>query len=262
MRRSAIALLPFAVCAGLACNAITGEHERVLAAEVDDERDGGDGRPDTGSPPGTEEDTGAPPVTEPDAGDAGPTTQTVTLGTNWQSPNGATFTITGGGTKIATVTAPKYHGMLLPATPPTTAKDYKVKARILANEQHEYGIFVRGRGAGDTFQAIVLSSRISNAATENRPFMATITVAEDNPDVANGAEATPYAFAAGKVWIFEVEAKGEKVDGTIYREDDPGGVRRAMTLTDKTPAGERGSGVGFYGYGAANAILLEMTITF
>ncbi len=252
MRRQLAVLVPGVLLVlAAACNAITGEHDRIL----DDE--------DTSVPV----DSGKPRI---EAGivvetsvasfeDVDTPTELV-LNKTWTSPNGAMAQSVADGTKIKSFTAPANHPMLLAAPPPPfPTGDYKVRARIRADEQSEYGILVRGRGDNGSFSGFVLSSRLSNAAATNTPFLSPIAVATDNP--GTGQNGPPYAYTNAKVWVFEVECIGAMIRGKIFREDSPA-VTSSMQIADPSAPSDHGRLVGFYGYLTPNATLLEMRVTY
>lgn len=262
----------------VACNMITGEHDRVLDEGLGT-KDGGkqnpkvDGGPDGPDPipdPTKPKDGGPTPdpvkdADVPDNNPQPPQPQTITLGTNWVSPNNGAYVISGGTIRISSHTPPANHPMLLPTPMPNLPANYKVVARIRADAQGEYGVLVRGKGSGAGFSAIVLSSRYSDGNLPNRPFLSPIAVATDNP--TPGTDGLSYVYTNNKVWVFEVEAKDATITGKIFQEDNPG-VGSTMTFTDPSAAADRGRQVGFVAYppgtagGQSQAVLLDYKVTF
>jgi hypothetical protein len=270
MRRRRSLVTAFAAGIALAtlgaCNAITGAHDRFL--EQPDESPDPTKHKDSGTQDGGVD---ARPVNHPDAGDAGPTITTIDIPINptaqWSSPNMATAGYDGG-TVIATFHGPHdNHPMLVPFPTQTVPNGkYTVRARIFAHEKAEYGIFVRGHNVANGFGVFVLSSRYSSAEELNSPFLAPLTTAKtddtnDDPPGAGVANGQGYAFEPEHTWIFQIEVDGENLHGTITREDQPS-ITSDMKLTDTTPAGDRGTTFGFYGFQTPNAALLQLQLIY
>lgn len=251
-----LVVAPFFVVAGLACNAITGEHERFLDDGVAED-DGGKSRPDTSAP----RDSGPRPIEAGADVDAEPQLTELVLGKDWDSPNNGSFVNVGTATKFAGYVTPANHPMFLPKPPPALpSANYKVTARIRSDAQSEFGVIVRGRGTGATFSALILSSRFSRPfGPTNAPFLSPITVAADNPE--SGDPGPEYAYENGKIWVFEVEAKDAEVTGRIFREDNPA-ITSKMTFNDPAPAADRGRQIGFFGFQKPDATVLEMKVIY
>lgn len=247
-----------------ACNAITGAHDRFL--EEAPPEDGGANAEDRDLP--IEKDANLPPV------DAGPTTIDIPItDAGWGSPNQATFGFDGG-IIVAASKSPNYHPLLVPVpTPPIPTETYKVRARIFAPLQKEYGIFVRGHEVAEGFSAFVLSSRYSENdggnPPANRPFLAPLLTARtnktvDDPPSTGVANGQVYAFEGGHVWLFEIEVNDKNLHGTITREDDPT-ITSDMLLTDPTDPAERGQSFGFYAFSITTlpaAALLQLQLIY
>ena len=238
-RRLAVMFLSAGAFLVGACNAIIGAPERVL----DDEGDAGE-TPDRR--PGKSDGADTPDV-RPDGGpDAAPIE--ITVGTDWDSPNGAKWVVDGG-TRITSFVAT--HPVLVPKTQPQIpSEDYTVFAVIRAPKDGEFGIITRVQADRS---AVVLASKYGG---ESRPFMGSIRPPDWNP--TDDGRGVAYTFVPGARYHFKLRATGAQVAGKMWRstEPEPGAYQVMVTAPWST-----GRGVGFYSYGVTDAVLELMKIT-
>ncbi len=225
-----------------ACNAIIGAPERVL----DDEEDASetpDRRP--GKPDGSD------PLDPPDARSDGGTDAApieITVGADWDSPNGAKWVVDGG-TRITSFGAT--HAVLVPKKQPLIpAEDYTVFAVIRAPKDGEFGILTRVQADRS---GVLIASKFG---AESRPFMGNLRPPDWNP--TDDGRGVAYTFVPGARYHFKLRATGAQVAGKMWRstEPEPGAYQVMVTAPWST-----GRGVGFYSYGVNDAVLELMKIT-
>lgn len=248
MRRAAFTILFAASAAAAACNAINGSHDRFL----DDEDSGFPTRPD-----GSKEDGDVPPEAGGDApkdqnvpDDGAPITIVVDVGGTWSSPNGATFATVDGGKRITAYDAGATHPIIMPNPQPAIpAEDYTVHAVIRAPATlGEFGILARAQSNGF---GVVLSSSYGQ---QPNAFVGNMTTGW-NP--SNGSS-NAYTFAGNARYRFQLKVAGNEVKAKFWESSAPEPTSYQFLFASDFVTGR---GVGFYTYGAIDAVLESMSIT-
>lgn len=226
-----------------ACNAIVGAHDRSL-----DDGNGGV-TSERRTPPREDGRTLEPeeeaPLGRPDAGsDAEAEVVTIDVGTTWSSPNGATWSVDGGGTSIVSFTAS--HPIIVPAPQPAIpSDDYTVIGTVHAPNNGEFGILARVQPSDGS--AALISSKFGPS---NYPWLGTIGPPEWNP--AKLAQSGAYTFEPGR-YRFWLNVKGNEVRGKMWKASQPEPSVQVITQIPWST----GRGVGFYTYGIVEGLVLE-----
>lgn len=232
------------VTSGMACNAILGNHDRTL----EDTEDGA-----TPKPPGKDSatDTSVPDTSSGgiDADvdvDAGP--MIIKIDPNFTTPNGAVFRKVDGGTQINGFTDAG-HAAIVPAVQPAIPEnDYTLVATVRAPSNTEFGILARGENNQDF---VLLGSKFG---AENKAFIGWMSA----------PEWSPYLYDTGPLYTYQANARygmklrvvGNEIQSKFWNmasaeppNFNPIGARDGGSTT--------GKGVGFYIYGAFDAVLEE-----
>ena len=246
MRRGVVIGWLLVTC-GMACNAILGNHDRTL----EDTEDGA-----TPKPPGKD---GATDTSVPDMSsggidadvdvEAGPVI--IKIDPNFTTPNGALFRKVDGGTQINGYTDAG-HAVIVPAVQPAIPEnDYTLVATVRAPSNSEFGILARGENNQDF---VLLGSKFG---AENKAFIGWMSA----------PEWSPYLYDLGPLYTYQANARygmklrvvGSELKSKFWNMSSP-------EPTDFNPIGARdggsitGKGVGFYIYGAFDAVLEAMHI--
>ncbi|MBX3224094.1 MAG: hypothetical protein KF795_26500 [Labilithrix sp.] len=237
---TAALLLGAAGVAG-ACNALIGAPDRVL-----DEEDAG--RPDrrNDAPDANDLEPAEGGQDEVDAGtDAA---ITILVGTDWASPNGATW-IVDGGTVITAFTAT--HPVIVPRVQPAIpSEDYTATATVRAPNDGEFGLLTRVQADGS---AVLIGSKFG---AEFRPFMGSFSPPDWNP--SDDGRGPTYTFVAGSRYKLKLRAIANQVSGKMWVATEPEPATFQLVVTSPWSTGR---GVGFYTYGAIGAVLEDLEIT-
>lgn len=242
-RRLAVTLVAGGALLAAACNAIIGAPERMLDEGEDDAT--------TGRRPSTPEagDAEAGPSGELDAGADGSKPVEITVGTDWDSPNGAEWIVDGGTT--ITKLGPAGHAVIVPKKQPAIPfESYTVFATVRAPNDGEFGILTRVQKDG---AAVLIGSKFGSTP---RPFMGNMRPPEWSP--TDDGRGPTYTFVPGARYNFKLQANGDQVSGKMWQATDPEPAAYQVTVTSPWSTGR---GVGFYVYGVNGSMLETMKIT-
>jgi hypothetical protein len=228
----------------VACNELLGAPDRVL--------DEGDAslQPDRRKPdaPILEPEDGGPVDPKLDAGPDAPGTVTITIGTDWMSPNGATWVVDGG-TAITGFSAS--HPVILPLKQPALpSDDYTVFATVRAPADGEFGILTRVQANGS---AVVVGSKFGG---ESKPFLGSFTPPNWNP--SDDSRGQLYTFVPGGRYKFKIRALGSEVAGKMWEASQPEPPSFQVVAASPWATGR---GVGYYTYGVTGSVLESLQIT-
>jgi hypothetical protein len=253
-RRRVFLLVSGAALCLLACNAITGAHDRFLETSPDDAGKSTRDR-NVGEPIETDAD-----IIDASALDVGPvdanSIHTITIPPSWRTPNDAGFTTDQNGTRITTFDAP--HAVIFPLEAPNLpTSNYTVTATLLPQQVGEFGILTRVKADGSS---ILLGSKVSNPDPP-QAFAAPIAPPAWEPGGPFSMTGDPYTFVTGARYKMKLVAQDDVVSGKIWRETDPEPSKSAL-IQDPAQPENRGRNVGFYTYGIIDVTLLDLTITY
>jgi hypothetical protein len=249
-RRAFVPALAFVIGTSAACNAILGNHDRVLDDLGDAEPGAKDGGKDVFADAATD---GTIPLTDGNVsdGDGGPITITIPVPPPYTSPNSAVFGPNGGGTTIYDAGPDaNNHPQIVPVTPPAIpSDDYTVSAVVHAPTNTEFGILARFQPNGS---CAVLGSMYGG---QNTPYVGVMPSTDYNPTtVKMGAI---YVYTPNARYNLELKVVGNQAYGTIWETT----TSKPAPQVQQTLPWSTGRNVGYYVYYGFDAILESMQVT-
>lgn len=225
-RRGILVLLVVGGALTVACNAITGQRDRVL-----DEREAD---ADTIVVDDAGLDVG------PDVVDAAPDTKvdpvTINVPASWSTPNGAIFT-TDGGTQITGFTTYSHPVLVATPAPVVPSQDYTVEAVVLAPTKYEFGILVRIQPDGT-------AGSYGSLFVGNTPgFLGIIGPPTWSPSKGGGGAS--YVFTPGARYKIKIRVVGPQITVKQWLANQP---EPALYQGTEILPWSTGTGVGFYTY--------------
>jgi hypothetical protein len=249
-RRAPWAALLLATLGPAACNSLLDNHDRQLG-EHDSLADGGPNRRDSGKDVDPGDDASEPPIDADVPDDGAPSPITIVVPNNWKSLNGATFSTSDAGVMITGYTSAGHAAIVpAPSQPSIPAEDYTVVATVRAPSNAEFGILARMQTDGS---CALLGSKFGS---ETRPWVAYMSASDWNPFLLNLGP--PYTFTPNARYKMKLRVAGDQATGKIWNatQAEPAGWQTIGTVPWKT-----GRGVGYYVYGAYDAVLESLQIT-
>lgn len=236
----------------LACNAILGNHERVVDegatndAKPSPKLDGGEG--------GTTDaaaDQGPLPTDGDVPDDGAPLPFKIVVPNAWKSLNAGQFTLVDGGVTITGFTAPAGHPMIAPNPMPSIPDDdYTVEAVIKTPTNGEWGIMVRVAADGS---GALIGSKFGG---EQRLFTGNMGPPDFGPSQQNLGPV--YTYTPNARYHMKLQVKGTQTLGKMWEstQAEPSSFQVLGTAT-----GNKVRGVGYYVYNTYDTVLESMTIT-
>lgn len=241
----------------VACNAITGAHDRFLD---ETEPDAGGSTTDRKEPV----DTGTLPVIDASvldvAVDANAIKTIHLTGTDgWGTLNDAGFKATAAGIEIVSAAPGGEHAVVVPAPMPALpTSDFTVVASINVKEDSEFGLITRIKANGS---GLLIGSRVSDGKAP-QPFLAPMTPPPWAPlGPFTKGTGTEYAFRLPGIYKMKLVAIGDVIAGKMWREDEAEPSAQTL-IADPTPAADRGRGFGVYEYLQPQVTFVDLTITY